>query len=61
MVANSNYEALVENIMKPWPKVGPLLNRFDSSNLKKLCMGSLKQNVWLKLENNFNKKGEDVW
>ena len=60
MVINSNYEVLVEYIVKPWPgQQGPLMHRFDRGNFVfKSCMGYLKQNVWIKLENNFN---EGVW
>ena len=37
---------------------GPLLHCFASGNfIFNLCMGSLKQNVWIKLENDFKKEG----
>ena len=49
MVANSTYEALVESIMKAWPKVGPLLNRFDSSNLKRTMYGFFKTKRLIKV------------
>ena len=64
VIFNSNYQVLVTCIVKPWPQGGPIrccnvltMVIFFSNS----CMGFYKTNIWLKLENNFNEKGEDFW